>query len=117
MARLPYKVTGSGDQDVGIFVWVCWSLSRLRIFVTPSAVAHQAPLPMDFPRLEYWSGCHFVLQRIPDPGIEPSCPESGIEPSSPESPALADGFFTIWATSIVPHRKYSRSSLAALPVS
>ena len=30
-------------------------------------------------------GCHFLLQEIPDPGIE-----SG----SPASPALADGFFT-----------------------
>ena len=27
-------------------------------------VAHQAPLSMGFPRKEYWSGCHFLLQCI-----------------------------------------------------
>ena len=27
-------------------------------------VARQAPLPMGFPRHEYWSGCHFLLQGI-----------------------------------------------------
>ena len=33
-------------------------------FVTPWAVAHQAPLSMEFPRQEYWSGLPF-----PSPGI------------------------------------------------
>ena len=26
-------------------------------------LAHQAPLSMGFPRQEYWSGCHFLLQE------------------------------------------------------
>ena len=30
-------------------------------FVTPSAVAHQAPVSMRFPRQEYWSGLHLLL--------------------------------------------------------
>ena len=51
-------------------------------FVTPRTVACQAPLPMGFRSLEYWS----VLSSpssgaLPDPGIEPM------------SPALAGGFF------------------------
>ena len=32
------------------------SLSRVRLFATPWAVAYQAPLSMGFPRQEYWSG-------------------------------------------------------------
>ena len=39
------------------------SLSRVRLFVTPGTVAHQASLSMGFPRKEYWSG----LPR-PSPG-------------------------------------------------
>ena len=35
---------------------VCWSLSRVRFFVTPWTVAFQAPLSMEFPRQEYWIG-------------------------------------------------------------
>ena len=32
------------------------SLSRVRLFATPWAVAHQAPPSMGFSRQEYWSG-------------------------------------------------------------
>ena len=32
------------------------SLSRVRLFVTPGTVAHQAPPSMEFSRQEYWSG-------------------------------------------------------------
>ena len=38
--------------------------SCVQLFGTPQTVAHQAPLSMGFPRQEYWSGCHFLLQRI-----------------------------------------------------
>ena len=56
------------------------SLSRVRLFVTLWAVAHQAPLPMEFPRQEYWSGLPF-----PTPGdlINPE-----IKPVSPASSAV-----------------------------
>ena len=53
--------------------------------MTPWTVAHQAPLPMGFPRQEYWSGLPFSLPGdLPDPGMEPA---------PPESLALAGGFF------------------------
>ena len=39
--------------------------------VTPWAVAIQAPLSMELSRQEYWSGCHSLLQGIPDPEIKP----------------------------------------------
>ena len=50
---------------------------------TPLTIAHQVPLPMGFPRQEYWSGLPFPSPGdIPDPEIEP------------KSPALACKFFT-----------------------
>ena len=42
-------------------------------------------LSMEFSRREYWSGLPFLLQDLPDPGIEHA---------SLASPALAGGFFT-----------------------
>ena len=52
-------------------------------FLIPGTVALQAPLSMEFPRQELWSGLQF-----PSPG---DLPDSGIEPTSP---ALAHRFFT-----------------------
>ena len=58
------------------------SLSHVRLFATPWTVAQQAPLSMEFPRQEYWSGLPFPSPgNLPDPGIEPA------------SPALVGGFF------------------------
>ena len=46
-------------------------------------VAHQAPLSMEFPRQESWSGLPFPSpEDLPDPGIKPM------------SPVLAGRFFT-----------------------
>ena len=39
-----------------VCVCVCESLHLVWLFVTPWTVAHQAPLPMEFSRQEYWSG-------------------------------------------------------------
>ena len=55
--------------------------------VTPWTVAHRAPLSMEFPRQEYWSG-------LPFPSLG-DLPYSGTEPPSFVSPALAGRFFTI----------------------
>ena len=52
-------------------------------FETPWTVACQAPLSMEFPRQEYWSGLPFPPPgNLPDPVVEPV------------SPALEGGFFT-----------------------
>ena len=59
--------------------------SRVRLFVTPWIVAHQAPLSMGFSRQECWSGLPLFLQGIfPDPGIERMPP--GVS-------CIASGFF------------------------
>ena len=48
------------------------SLSRVRLLVTPWAVAHQASQSMGFSRQEYWSGLPFPSPGdLPDPGMEP----------------------------------------------
>ena len=63
--------------------------SRVRLFATPWVGAHQAPVPMEFSRQEYWSGLPF-----PSPG---DCPNPWKEPRPLRSPALAGGFFMVWA--------------------
>ena len=58
-------------------------LSRIQLLVTPWTIARQGPLPMRFPKQEYWSGFPFPsLGDLPDPEIEPM------------SLALASRFFT-----------------------
>ena len=54
--------------------------------MTPWTAAHQAPLSMEFPRQEYWSGLSFPsLGDLSNPGTEPM---------SLMSPALPGEFFT-----------------------
>ena len=61
---------------------------QLCLFVTPWSVAHQPPLPMGFPRQEYWRRLPFLIPGdLSDPGIEPT---------SLASATLAGGFFTSW---------------------
>ena len=44
-------------------------------FTTPWTTALQAPLSMEFPRQEYWSGLPFPSAGdLPDPGIKPRSP-------------------------------------------
>ena len=44
--------------------WKCWSLSHVRLFVSPWTVTHQAPLCMGFFRQNTGVGCHSLLQGI-----------------------------------------------------
>ena len=73
-----------------LFLSCAQLLSHARLFLAPWTVAHQAPLPMEFSRQEYWSGLPF-----PSPG---NLPNPGIKSASPISPALAGRFFTTSAT-------------------
>ena len=53
-------------------VVVVQSLVMFDSFATAWAIAPQALLSMGFPRQEYWSGCHFLLQGIfLDQGLNP----------------------------------------------
>ena len=62
--------------------------------MTPWTIAHQASLPMEFSRQEYWSGLPFPTPRV--------LPKPGIKPAPLASPALAGRFFTINATWTLP---------------
>ena len=70
---------------VCVCVCVCESLTRIRLFVTPWTIFHQAPLSMELSRQEYWSGLQFLSPGdLPDPGACVSL--------------IAGRFFTISAT-------------------
>ena len=60
--------------------WKCQSLSHDWFLVSPWMIAHQAPLSMEFPWREYWSG-------LPCP-CPVDIPNLRTEPMSPASPAL-----------------------------
>ena len=48
------------------------SLSHVRLFDTPWAIANQSPPFRGFFRPEYWSGLPFAFpEDLPNPGIEP----------------------------------------------
>ena len=50
-----------------------WSLSHVWLFVALWTAAHQAPLSMGFPRLEYWSGLPYPSSGdLSNPGTEPT---------------------------------------------
>ena len=70
---------------VCIYMCTCL-LSRVWLFATLWAVAHQAPLSVEFSKQENWSGLPFP------PPVDLTDP--GVEPASLASPALARGFFT-----------------------
>ena len=68
--------------------------SRVRLFVIPRTVAHQAPLSMGFPRQEYWSGLPCPPPGdLPDPGIEPAPPASQADslPTEPPGKPFSNG--------------------------
>ena len=85
-----YNEPKPGSLKVACTCMCARSFRRVRLFVTPWTVVHQAPLSMEFSRQECWSG----LACLP-PG---DLPNLGIEPASLMSPELAGRFFTTSAT-------------------
>ena len=81
LVRLPEPYPERGRAVPYFFSCVC-VLSYVLFFVTPWAVAHQAPLSMGFSRQEYWSELPF-----PRPG---DLPDLGTEPVSLTSPLQAN---------------------------
>ena len=105
-SSLCYTV-GSHQLSI-LYVHVCAlsHFSCVRLFATPRAVTHQAPLSMGFSRQEYWSG----LPCLP-PG---TLPDPVVKPVSLMSPALAGRFFTS-STTWEPHFIHS-SGCVSTPV-
>ena len=69
---------------------VCVLLSHVQLLSVPRPVSREAPLSMEFPRQEYWSG-----SPCPSPG---DLSNPGIAPMSPASPALQANSLTVWTT-------------------
>ena len=74
----------------------CYYGLTLRASFNVLSWIHQAPLPMEFSRQEYWSGVPFPTQG--------DGPDLGIEHMSPVSPALAGRFFITSATWEAPYQ-------------
>ena len=71
-------------------------LGGVPLFVTPWAVARQAPLSMGFSRQEYWRGLPFPPPGdIPDPGIKPGFPALQAD-SLPSEPPGKDRRTTLY---------------------
>ena len=76
----------------------CCHFRHVRLFVTPWAVAHQAPLSIGFSRQKDWSGLPFYFAwDLPNPGVKST---------SLMFPALVGGFFTTSATWGSPQLSY-----------
>ena len=65
-------------------------VSRVRLFVTPWTVAHQAPSSMGFSREKYLDGLPFPSPgELPNPGIEPGSPTLQADALTAELPENA----------------------------
>ena len=86
-----------GVERIHVYVWERMSTceSHVWLFVTPRTIAHQALLPMDFSRQEYWSALPF-----------PSPEDVPYSRTEPESPAL-------WADSLPSEPPVTWHSLSA----
>ena len=70
-------------------VKVCWLLSRVQLFVTPRAIAWQAPLSVGFLRQEYWNELSFPSPvNLPKPEMEPGSPVLQADSLPSEPPLL-----------------------------
>ena len=75
---------------------LCYTPSRMQLFVTPQTVARQAPMSMKFSWQEYWNG--FPSQGdLPSPGMELGSPALQADslpcepPGKPSSQGEASG--------------------------
>ena len=64
-----YKIYSTYTQHRELYSVPCedlcvLSLSPISLFTTPWAIAHQAPLSMEFSRQDTGAGCHFLFQEI-----------------------------------------------------
>ena len=81
--------------------WKWWSLSYVRLFVTPWTVVGQVPLPIEFARQEHWSELPFTPPRGSSP------PRDRTQVSR-----IVDRRLTVWATrEVLDEQKGSRITI------
>ena len=72
--------------------------------MTPCTLAHQAPLPTEFSRQEYWSGLPFSSPvDLPDPGIELWSPALQADSLLSEPLGMVKYFFFFFYGGITKH--------------
>ena len=62
--HLHFRGKGMSEYWLWKWKWDCSVAESCPTLETPWMIAHQAPLSMGFPRQKYWSGCHFLLQKM-----------------------------------------------------
>ena len=84
---LPSKPPGKSHPSLSVQFSSVQLLSRVQLFATPWTVAPQAPLYMEIPRPEYWSGLPFPSPwDCPNPGTERRSPALQADSLPSESP-------------------------------
>ena len=74
-------------MDIGFFIVGRFSPQSCLTLAISWTVAHQSPLPMGFPRQEYWLGLPFPpLEDLPNPRIKPGSPALQADSLLTESP-------------------------------
>ena len=88
-----FKCIGTCGANNILLFYYCWLVAKSCLsLATLWAVACQAPLCMNFPRQEYWSGLPFPPPgNLPDPGIESWSPalQADSLPSEPPGKPLS----------------------------
>ena len=88
LTRKKYGLTGNCKHSQNP-VHTC-VLSYVRLFATPWAVAHKAPLFMECSRHESWSEVPFPSPGdLPNPGTEPGSPALEADALTSEPPKFA----------------------------
>ena len=81
--QLPVEVTGLFffffllfiDIQKIIFDMVVQSFNHVWLFTAPWTIVRQAPLPIEFPKQEYWNGLPLLPPGdLPNPGVELASP-------------------------------------------
>ena len=81
-------------MDIGFFIVGRFSPQSCPTLAISWTVARQSPLPMGFPRQEYWLGLPFPpLEDLPNPRIKPGSPALQANSLLTESPGKPPGFF------------------------
>ena len=82
---------------VCVCVGVLSHFSHIQLFATLWSVVHQAPLPMGFPRKEYWNGLPCPPpEDLPDSGIKSMSPALQVNSLPLEPPGKTYGRFTFF---------------------
>ena len=110
-ARIPYSHNNFTLSRVCMLI----RFGRVRLFVTPWTVAHQASLSMGFSRQEYRSGLPYPLPGVfpiqgsnPCLGASPALQVDSVPTEPPGKPHRTYHKTSLFFTSLSPHRSLTK---------